>query len=371
MSHFAIEDVQERDLGRIFLLNAQIQPTDIHKRITKMTIKTFATTLAIAAMLASGAHSAGYKTHQIEAAHRDTPLDLFIWYPSQTEASVDLGKNAVFTGISVAEDAPQSEGRHPLIVLSHGSGGNAINIGWIAAHLADQGYIVVATNHPHTTSRDSIPAETVKVWERPADMTTILDHFEQTGIDGLIPDMGRVASMGFSLGGFTALSLAGGIVNQQSYIQHCLDHPDLHDCQWFADAGVDLTKIDTDRFEQSNRDPRIKTAIAIDPALSQAYVEASLLNMQMPVQIINLGDPETVPSTINAQKIAKILPNVEYTSVSEATHFSFLGECTTLGHLIIAVAGDDPICKEIGNRKRTEIHTELKNKITAFLETAL
>lgn len=336
-----------------------------------MTIKTFSITLALTTMLACGAHSAGYKTDQIEAAHRETPLDLFIWYPSQTEATLDLGKNAVFTGITISPDAPQSKGKHPLIVLSHGSGGNAINIGWIAAHLADQGYIVVSTNHPHSTSRDSIPAETIKVWERPADMTTILDHFEQTGIEGLIPDMDRVASMGFSLGGFTALSLAGGLVNQQAYIQHCLDHAKMLDCQWYANAGVDLAAIDTDRFEQSNRDPRIKTTIAIDPALSPAFLEASLMNMQMPVQIINLGDPETVPSTINGQNIAEFLPNVEYTHVSEATHFSFLGECTTLGHLIIAFAGDDPICKEVGNRKRAAIHTELKNKITAFLKSAL
>lgn len=332
------------------------------------------TAIAIAAALSltsHAGHAAGYKTDTLPVEHRDTPLPLFIWYPSDaTETNLALGKNAVFIGVDVTKEAPQSRGQHPLVLLSHGSGGNAVNIAWIAAELADQGYIVVSTNHPHTTSRDSIPAETIKLWERPADFSAILDYLEQGGLAGITPDMSRVVSMGFSLGGHTALALAGARVDQADYVEHCEINANQDECQWYAAAGVDIGAVDKTRFEQSNRDPRISAAIAIDPAAAQAYNPDSLAAMDLPVQIINLGDPEQIPASVNAIKMMGILPNADFQAIPEAWHFSFLAQCTTLGRLVIAVAGDDPICTEIGNRRRVELHADIQASISRFLENA-
>ncbi|MCF6303423.1 MAG: hypothetical protein L3J13_09535 [Devosiaceae bacterium] len=42
-----------------------------------------------------------------------------------------------------------------------------------------------------------------------------------------------------------------------------------------------------------------------------------------------------------------------------------------LGKMVIKVAGEDPICSEVGQRTRAAIHEELKVKIGDFLENNL
>ena len=55
----------------------------------------------------------------------------------------------------------------------------------LAEALAEKGYVVLATNHPGTTSRDSLPERTVMIWERAKDMSEILNWAENPTIEGL------------------------------------------------------------------------------------------------------------------------------------------------------------------------------------------
>ena len=326
----------------------------------------FVITLLLATIPATA--QTGYRTTTLAVAHRTQPLELHIWYPATEDGTPQsIGKNAVFVGVDVAINASVVDAPHPLVLLSHGSGGNAVNIAWIASYLAKQGMVVIATNHPGTTSRDSIPQETVKIWQRPDDLSAILDHVEQSLIKEFHIDMTRVGVVGFSLGGHTALSIVGAQADQNAYVSYCEQYAAFLDCAWFRSAGVDLRAIDTDMFEQNNSDPRIKASVAIDPALAQAYQAASLAKISVPVQIINLGTPETVPMGINASKASRHLPNVEFNNVTGATHFSFLGLCTEIGEMIISGEGEEPICTETGDRSRHSIHEELKALIGGFL----
>ena len=314
----------------------------------------------------------GYRTASIEVAHRDQPLQLHIWYPGGNDGvSMELGRNAVFKGTRVRVGARPQSGKFPLVVLSHGSGGNAVNIGWIASHLAEQGIIVVATNHPGTTSRDSIPHETVKIWQRPADLSAMLDYFEATPPGPLVPDMERVGAVGFSLGGYSVLALAGAQVSKQLYIDYCAAMPEMWDCQWFRQAGVDLSKTNAALFDRNNRDGRVKSVVAIDPGLAQAFVSNSLAQVRTPIQIINLGQAEDVPAAINGKHIAAAIGGATHTNVTGSAHFSFLGECTDKGEAIIRREGEEPICSEYHGRRRSDIHEELKGLIEAFLKNHL
>lgn len=328
------------------------------------------TSLLTAALLLSQPLHAevGYQTHPLTVPHRSQSIDLHIWYPAINAGPVTpLGKNAVFTGINVVKDAKPTTTPHPLILLSHGSGGNAVNIGWIAHYLANQGMVVVAPNHPGTTSRDSTPQQTVKIWQRPDDMSAILDFAGQELVQKLHIDMDRIGIVGFSLGGHTALGLAGARADHRRYIDYCTQYITLLDCAWYRAAHLDLTAIDTQQFEQDNRDPRLRVAVAVDPALAQAYRISSFAGINVPVQIINLGAPDTVPMGINARKLPQHLPDVDYRSVAQATHFSFLGLCTEIGEMIISSEGDEPICSEVGERPRSDIHQELQQLIGGFL----
>ena len=104
-------------------------------------IPTTALTLGIALSAQMLQAAPGYTTQRLEVAHRDTALEVHLWYPTTTESTpTTIGANAVFTGTQVLQDAAPFHGSHPLIVLSHGSGGNAANLGWIAGDLAERGF---------------------------------------------------------------------------------------------------------------------------------------------------------------------------------------------------------------------------------------
>lgn len=334
------------------------------------TIATLFLTSIVATSLSTqhAAAAPGFQTNQLKVEHRDAPLKLHIWYPTEQSGVTEMmGKNAVFTGVEIRPNATPLKGNHPLVVLSHGSGGNAVNIAWIAAELADRGMIVVATNHPSTTSGNSIQKETIKLWERPQDLSAITDHAENDGFGAIKIDNTKIAAVGFSLGGHSVLSIAGARVSQAKYKDYCTRLSFMMDCTWLKAGGVDFSKIDPAKFEQSSLDKRIKTVVSIDPALSQAYNSESLKDISIPVQIINLGANETVPAAVNASKIAPLFRQAEIINVNQATHFSFLGNCTKIGEAIIKSEGEEPICSETGNRPRTDIHDELKKHIGNFL----
>jgi predicted dienelactone hydrolase len=326
----------------------------------------------LATVAATSLNAAGYTTAPAPAAHRDQPLNAHIWYPAKKNGTeIILGKNAVFTGHPVQADATAKDSAFPLVILSHGSGGNAPNLAWIAASLADKGMIVIAANHPGTTSGDSTPAQTLKMWERPADQSALIDLAEAGLPYGIQADTSRIASVGFSLGGYTALATAGARVSKDDYVSYCDEFEGKLDCAWFNNANIDFDTIDQPRYEQSNRDPRVTTVVAIDPAASQAYQADSLAQFDVPVQIINLGSAGEIPAAVDGATIQADLKSAKLEFVDQAAHFSFLGKCTGKGWMIIKMAGEDPICSETGTRDRADIHQELQIKIGAFLHEHL
>lgn len=327
---------------------------------------------ASAFLIAGQAFAAGYSTTAISVDHRERSVPLHIYYPStQGGNEIMLGKNAVFKGVPIRVEGSPDKGKFPIVLLSHGSGGNALNIGWIASYLADQGMIVVAPNHPGTTSGDSFQAKTLKLWERPKDMSAILDQIDTILPKGLEANSDQVGAIGFSLGGYTVMSLAGAKASKAKYIDYCDQFKGMMDCGWFAQANIDFDAIDPAPFEQSNADPRINAFVAIDPALAQAYKTPSLEAINNPVQIINLGTQGDTPAAVNASGFIDHLPNANYETLPGSTHFTFLGECTMLGKPIIFAAGEDPICTDPDGTVRAEEHTKMKTMISGFLKKEL
>ena len=113
---------------------------------------------------------------------RQTQVDFHIWYPASPGGRrVTVGGNGVFYGTPAGRHAPHNSGQFPTVLISHGSGGNAGQFGWIAARLAAAGYVVVLPNHPGTTTGNASAEQAVRVWERPADITAVIDELTQNG----------------------------------------------------------------------------------------------------------------------------------------------------------------------------------------------
>ena len=311
---------------------------------------------------------AGYAKLEIEVEHRPVPLPLHIWYPAEqgTGEIALIGQNALFFGEHVLSGARPLPGPRPLVLLSHGSGGNAPQLGWLATELARRGIVVVGTDHPGTRSRDSKPTETVKIWQRPADLVALLDHVLGTGPLGLRFDPKRIGVIGFSLGGPSALGLAGLRYDKQRFIDYCAEFAADWDCGWLNRNGVNFAAIDEARYEASAFDERIQAVAVVDPALVLAVDPASLAEVEVPVLALNQANQQLVPDAVYAQELAGDLPDGHYHWVPSSWHFSFLAECSLLGKVIIGLLSPEDICADVEGRSRADVHAEFRAEIGAF-----
>jgi predicted dienelactone hydrolase len=334
-------------------------------------------------MLAAPAYAAdvGVREIKVAAPERGRDLDAVVWYPAGAGGtSVLVGENPVFRGAPAAADAPIAKGRYPLVVMSHGSGSRIQGMTWLATELAKAGFVVAGPNHPGTTSGDSLPAETPKIWERAADLSAVIDALGADPNFIASVDPNRISVIGFSLGGAAAMEISGARANLEAYASYCDSYTDW-DCGWYR-AGiayvndakvtvdkVDLRTVDRARFERSNLDRRIKSAVLVDPGLVPAYDDQSLREITISMSFINLGSAGTIPEGVLSDRLATLTPKGSHVLVEGANHFSFLPECKE-GAVEMLKSEDefDPICDAAGSRSRADIHAELVRLILAALQ---
>lgn len=318
--------------------------------------------------------SAGITYGSAYAPIRGTDVDFDIWYPATDGGkTVTVGGNGVFYGTPAGRRAPHQDGRFPLVIMSHGAGGNAGQFGWIASELAQAGFVVVLPNHPGTTTGNVSAAEAVRVWERPADVSAVLDELVGNAHRYPYIDTDQVSVLGFSAGGYTAMAVAGARVEPQLLQQFCdtTDHG-MSDCAFLSHFGVDLHAFDLTPAAQDLRDPRIQAAVVVDPGIVSTLTADSLSEIDIPMLIINLGDEDTVPAGVYARPASEMIPHASYAIVPDAIHFSFLAQCRPAGAHILENQGElDPLCYDAGNRPRSDIHAELTERVVAYLQSQI
>ena len=118
--------------------------------------------------------------------------------------------------------------------------------------------------------------------------------------------------------------MAGARLSKAGFITYCTDVTGKADCEWLSQGGVDFNGIDAARYEADLREPRVKAAVAVDPALSHAMTRDSLGKVAVPVRIVNLGSPGAVPAAMEADDAAAQIPGASDRTVEGAAHFSFL-----------------------------------------------
>lgn len=302
---------------------------------------------------------------------RKTNLDFHIWYPAKNGGrTVTVGGNGVFYGTQAGRGAPHKGEKYPLVLISHGAGGNAGQFGWIASVLAESGHVVALPNHPGTTSGNASAEAAVRVWERPSDISAVIDEIEANPENYPYIDTSRILTLGFSAGGYTAMAVSGARLNADELQQFCDNGNDhgMSDCAFLARAGINLHKIDMSPASQDHLDPRIKAAVIIDPGIVETMTPDSLSKIEIPILLINLGEESTVPIGVYARDAANTIPNAEYKIVPDAIHFSFLAQCKTRGRQILIDEGEaDPLCDDAGGRSRADIHEELKMIIVDYI----
>ena len=246
----------------------------------------------------------------------------------------------------------------PLVLLSHGGGGNARQYGWIANRLVAAGFVVAAPDHPGSTTGDASARGAVAVWNRPADVSAVLTALLADGTLARAIDPTRVGVLGFSAGGYTALALGGARVDPAALARFCDDDTGgMSDCAFLARGGVDLHAMDLTPAARDLSDARIGAVVAIDPGIVTTLTPASLAAVDVPVTLVNLGAPDVIPPAVLAREASERIPDARYATVADAVHFSFLPECKPAGAAILAEEGEpDALCEDAGGRSRGELH---------------
>ncbi|MBD8893253.1 alpha/beta hydrolase family protein [Roseibium litorale] len=315
----------------------------------------------------------GYDRIDIHAKHRSTLVAGSVWYPagSQTYHSL-VGDNPVFQGTRAMLGATVKDGKYPLLVLSHGSGGNMDGLSWLSSELAKSGIMVLGMNHPGSTSNDSSPRRSAQFWDRAQDTGAALDEILADPVYGPHIDRDRIYMLGFSLGGVNTLQNIGMRADIHLYEKFCTQQPQSPGCVFFAKGGVDWKAVDAERIGASYEEPRLAGAIAVDPGMHFAMTPESVAAVKKPVLFINLGSDDTLWDEINVgptgSNLAAHLAGAEYVQIAPADHFTFLGLCKENAAQLLKEENDDPVCTDPKGADRADIHRRVIDAVTQFIK---
>jgi predicted dienelactone hydrolase len=278
----------------------------------------------------------------------DRTLSGIVWYPAEAgleEKDQYIGDPPLFYAGRAAKDAPlaPSWGTYPLVALSHGTGGSALQTAWLGTYLAARGYIVVAVNHPgNNVVTGYTPQGFVEWWERARDISLVISEMLADRRFGTKIDHERIGAAGFSLGGYTMMELAGATTDfngalhwceQREHVSAC-NPPEMPDLVAKFEAMKNDAQVQqaVQHSADSYRDSRIKAVFTIAPAVAQAFPPASLQQITIPVSIVAGGADPNAPVADNAQVFAANIKGAQLTILPGGVgHYTFLDVGTDEG----------------------------------------
>ena len=307
-----------------------------------------------------------------------------LWYPAVPGTSVsehDIGPpgSPLFHLGEWADDARPAMGPFPLIALSHGTGGSAQIMAWLARALAARGYIVAAVNHPGNNALEAYTAEGFLIWwERARDLTTVIDLLLQDKDFARTIDRRRIGAVGFSLGGYTVIEIAGARTDpalfrkfcRSAVAEGCVDPPEFPNlfARWDElEATSQAFQLAVSQSGRSYRDSRIRSVFAIAPALGRAFIPGSLRRLAIPVAIVAGIDDRIVPIRSNAQLLAKLIPRASLMLLPGGVeHYTFLATCMEAGRRM-----QPTLCTDAQGVDREQIHQRTVHSAVQFFDRTL
>jgi predicted dienelactone hydrolase len=312
-------------------------------------------------------------------------LRVTVWYPAAenaVEAPQVIGPAEaplLLAGKAAAHAAfaPALE-KWPLILLSHGTGGSAMQMAWLGTALASAGYVAAAVDHPGNNALEPSTAEGfVLWWERATDLSEVLDGMLADEEFGSRIDNTRVGAAGFSIGGYTVLALGGARADISVITDLCEKQPTLPTCHTpeMKDMGTAAQMLAAVRktsgvsLAQSNesyRDPRVRAVFAIAPAVGMTLTPESLHAMRLPVEIVVGSADPIAPPKENADYIRSNIRGARETVLPNVVHYTFLDVCTADGKNKLGV-----FCEDKAGVDRAAVHEQVDAMAIKFFDRAL
>jgi predicted dienelactone hydrolase len=305
-----------------------------------------------------------------------------IWYPAvvtAVEAKQFIGpKDApLFEAGMAAPDAalataPSKHG-WPMVLLSHGSGGSALQMAWLGTALARAGYIAVAVDHPGNNANAKLTPEGMALWwERATDISQVLDEMLADAEFGTKIDQDRIGAAGFSLGGYTVLELAGAQTDVHEMLALCKDNADAGVCHVPEMRGMGTPEEILHKVRKTSglslaqsgdlfSDDRIGAVFAIAPALAFTMTEDSLRPLRMPLEMVVGDNDNLAPVKDNAQYVRDEVRGSKLTVLPHVGHYTFLDTCTPDGK-----KAEERYCEDSREVDRDAVHARVAGMAVGF-----
>ena len=320
----------------------------LFKLLALAVVATFAATAALADGFPVGERHliAPNPTAALRDADHKRDVRVTVWYPAAggaEEKSLDIGPPAqpLFYVGSAAPDAAFADSRRrPVILFSHGYGGSARMMAWFSTVLAQQGYVVIAVDHPGNNAIDqgTVPGAAL-FWDRADDLEAALDRAKSDPVIGPHLDARRLGVAGYANGGVTALLAAGARVDLAHFQAFCAAHPDDSICkpqpEFPATLDEQAKALATPELAaeaaRAGEDHSIRGVGAIflmAPAFVQALDPASLTPLAIPAAII-LGEADPVAAPhLNGGVVARAIPRAQLKALPRVGHYDFVSTCS-------------------------------------------
>lgn len=221
---------------------------------------------------------------------------------SDNEKDITFRVFVMSPGSHPSQYAPINDHGHPLVIISHGTGGTPLGYLTIAEHLANHGFVVAMPEHYRNNHADnSLEGSIENLQLRPRHISLVIDSLNDDPElkNKFQPD--SVVVIGHSLGGYTALAVAGG--------------------RPWSETGKE---IDT------TPDSRIKALVLLAPATEWFMPEGSLEQMTLPIMMLTAEHDSPLPSGWHRKTADIILNhlhdknNVRFRIIGNSGHFSFM-----------------------------------------------
>lgn len=315
---------------------------------------------ALAALLvwtgSAGAEVGLRRASYADPGREGAPAPLLLWYP--TTAPEQAVRRGPLT-LSVAPDAPIAEGRYPLILVSHGSGGSALGHADTAMALARRGYVVATVQHAGNSVDDNRNAGRAAMWrDRPRQFSAALDAVLADPEIGGRADAARIGALGFSAGGYTVLVAAGGVADIGRIAEHCAAHPE--------DSGFCGLGNDSPAGTVTHHEARLRAAVAMAP-VSALFGDGALDCVTIPIRLYGAEKDAVVMPVLHAERVKALLPKApEYELVPNAGHFAFMAPVPPAMAAEIGPPALDP-----PGFDRAAFHERLNAEVAAFFDRTL
>ncbi len=265
-------------------------------------------------------------------------------------------------------DAPPAD--KPLVLLAPGYEANKRFLAYLAEHLASHGFTAVALQHPSvamadgTISLDNLIPETEFV-DRPRDISFLLDELAKLNQESRWQNQfntERTTVIGHSLGGYTALTLAGAAIQLDQLREFCNNRDNLLErvpADWLHCNATRLPNQKTARL----RDQRVVQVMALNPAIGRIFGDNGMRYVKTPALVFSSSEDVLAPAISQQFQPFTQLPDKPkylFTAIG-TTHLSVSDPTNTSGAIV-----ENTLVTEKRGPEMAQLHQALRGVTLAF-----